>query len=188
MAPLSYVKVASPFGDVGIVWREETGGPRVHHILLPAEPAVQEQNVAHRFPGARRGTCPPIRELGLQLQRFLDGEAVGFDLGVLALGTCSEFQRRVLLAEARIPRGRVSTYGRIAAHLGVPGGARAVGGALARNPFPLVIPCHRAVRSDGRLGGFQGGLEMKRALLALEGVTVTSDDRVAGEAFYAYPL
>jgi len=54
--------------------------------------------------------------------------------------------------------------------LGTPGAGRAVGNALARNPFPLVIPCHRAVRSDGALGGYQGGVQMKRKLLALEGV------------------
>jgi methylated-DNA-[protein]-cysteine S-methyltransferase len=72
----------------------------------------------------------------------------------------------------------VSTYGRIAAHLGIPGGARAVGNALATNPFPIVIPCHRAIRSDGTLGGYQGGLAMKRALLEQEGVTIDERDKV----------
>jgi methylated-DNA-[protein]-cysteine S-methyltransferase len=88
------------------------------------------------------------------------------------------------MAEREIPRGWVSTYGRIATHLGVPGGARAVGGALARNPFPIIIPCHRAIRSDGSLGGFQGGPDMKRALLEFEGVGFSSTGRVAAERFY----
>jgi methylated-DNA-[protein]-cysteine S-methyltransferase len=117
------------------------------------------------------------------MERFLEGEAVAFDLGIVALEQCSEFQARVLQAEYGIPRGWVSTYGRIAAHLGIPRGARAVGGALARNPFPIIIPCHRAVRSDGRLGGFQGGLEMKRALLELEGVEISWTGRVLTERF-----
>lgn len=89
---------------------------------------------------------------------------------MVALELCGEFQRRVLLAEYGIPRGWVSTYGRIARHIGSPGAARAVGTALAENPFPIIIPCHRAVRADGTLGGYQGGKEMKRALLEMEGV------------------
>jgi len=60
----------------------------------------------------------------------------------------------------------------------------AVGTALAKNPFPIVIPCHRAVRSDGTLGGYQGGLEMKRALLEMEGVYFDTFDRVLTEAFF----
>ncbi|MEE9618423.1 MAG: MGMT family protein [Anaerolineae bacterium] len=102
----------------------------------------------------------------------------------MALERCSEFQRRVLLAEHRIPRGWVSTYGRIAIRVGVPGGARAVGGALARNPFPIIIPCHRAIRSDGQLGGFQGGLRMKQSLLELEGIEVAQTGKVLTDRLY----
>jgi methylated-DNA-[protein]-cysteine S-methyltransferase len=118
------------------------------------------------------------------MERFLKGESVDLDLDIVALEVCSTFQVRVLRAEYGIPRGWVSTYGRIAAHLGIPGGARAVGGALARNPFPIIVPCHRAVRSDGQLGGFQGGLEMKRALLALEGIEVSPSGRVLTERVF----
>jgi methylated-DNA-[protein]-cysteine S-methyltransferase len=118
------------------------------------------------------------------MRRFLKGETVNLDLDIVALEMCSAFQVRVLRAEYGIPRGWVSTYGRIAAHLGIPGGARAVGGALARNPFPIIVPCHRAVRSDGQLGGFQGGLEMKRALLALEGIEVSPASQVLTERVF----
>ena len=90
----------------------------------------------------------------------------------------ADFQQQVLKAEHRIPRGYVSTYGRIARHLGVPGGARAVGNALAKNPFPIVVPCHRALRSDGSIGGFQGGLAMKRQLLAWEGARFSPAGKV----------
>jgi methylated-DNA-[protein]-cysteine S-methyltransferase len=83
-----------------------------------------------------------------------------------------------LRAEHAIPRGSVSTYGLIAAHVGVPGGARAVGNALAGNPFPLIVPCHRAIRSDLHLGGFQSGAEMKMALLEKEGIKFDSTGRV----------
>ena len=79
----------------------------------------------------------------------------------------------------------MSTYQRIAGHLGHPRAARAVGTALAHNPFPIIVPCHRAIRSNGTLGGFQGGVEMKRALLEMEGVLVDGSGRVVpGQLFY----
>ena len=118
------------------------------------------------------------------MQAFLEGEAVTFDLAIAALERCSDFQRRVLLAEHAIPRGWVSTYGHIAAHLGVPGGARAVGMALAYNPFPILIPCHRAIRAGGELGGYQGGAAMKRALLTMEGIKFSSTGLVVSDRVY----
>jgi len=118
------------------------------------------------------------------MRRFLAGEPVALPLDLLALGDCSPFQRRVLLAEYQIPRGWVSTYGLIARHLGVPGGARAVGGALARNPFPIIIPCHRAIASDGSLGGYQGGLAMKRSLLEMEGMQFGPNGRIVAQRLH----
>jgi methylated-DNA-[protein]-cysteine S-methyltransferase len=176
---------ASRWGDLGIVWRGAGTGLRVRRILLPNE-CDWARDLVETFP-PDLGLPPPVAELSRRMGRYLNGEAVAFEqqhLDLLALSDCSPFQRRVLLAEFRIPRGSVSTYGRIAAHLGIPGGARAVGNGLARNPFPIVIPCHRAVRSDGGLGGFRGGLPMKRALLEMEGVAISPADRVCVDQFY----
>ena len=92
--------------------------------------------------------------------------------------------QRVLRAEHRIPRGWVSTYSRIAAYVGVPGSARAVGNALAQNPFPILIPCHRAIRADGSLGGYQGGTAMKRVLLEREGQTFSPTGEVLLQQVY----
>jgi methylated-DNA-[protein]-cysteine S-methyltransferase len=89
-----------------------------------------------------------------------------------------------LRAEHGIPRGSVSTYQRIAKLLGNRNATRAVGGALANNPFPIIIPCHRAIRSDGTLGGYQGGLKMKRALLEMEGVFFNALGRVLTDKFF----
>jgi len=75
-------------------------------------------------------------------------------------------------------------YNLIAQHLGKTNGARAVGNALAANPFPLIVPCHRAIRSDGNLGGFQGGLNMKAALLEKEGILLDGRGRVVGAKYY----
>jgi methylated-DNA-[protein]-cysteine S-methyltransferase len=181
---LFYVLVPSVFGTLGLVWQRTDAGPKVRRVLLPDEQTPAQRVVSLAFPDARRLSCPAIAELGEQMRRFLEGDAVHFELSIAALEGCSEFQRKVLLAEHAIPRGWVSTYGKIARSLGSPGGARAVGGALARNPFPLIIPCHRAIRSDGQLGGFQGGLKMTRALLELEGIEVAQTGKVLTDRFY----
>ncbi len=187
MENLEYVLVSSDFGDVGIVWQKAKTELKVHRILLPNEHALTPDIVQAVLPDDDAGLPSSIAELGERIGLFLTGEVVEFEqrhLDLLLLKSCSNFQRLVLLAEYEIPRGWVSTYGRIAKHLGNPDASRAVGGALARNPFPLVIPCHRAVRSDGQLGGYRGGLEMKRALLEMEGIEVSSTDKVLTEQYH----
>jgi methylated-DNA-[protein]-cysteine S-methyltransferase len=185
MVPFSYSLLPTTFGAVGLVWQDAGQGPRVHHIFLPRETVPTERAIETRFAGARPLSCREIEALGEDIRRTLAGEAVDLTLEMLALGTCQPFQQSVLVAEHQIPRGWVSTYGRIAAHLGARGAARAVGNALARNPFPIVIPCHRAIQSDGSLGGFQGGVRMKRALLELEGVEFSPAGKVAsGRVYY----
>lgn len=109
---------------------------------------------------------------------MLSGGIPEFDIGILDFSVCSAFQQKVIMEERTIPRGEVRSYGLIARRIGVPGAARAAGNALAANPFPLVIPCHRAVRSDGGIGGFQGGPVMKRALLEMEGIIFNPSGRI----------
>lgn len=184
MRSLFWITLPSPFGTFSIVWREIAGGPRVYRIFLSSERAASEDIAQAGFPGVCSKSHPAIVDLGEQVGGFLEGRAVSFGLDLIALDVCSDFQRRVVLAEYGIPRGWVSTYGRIAAHLGVEKGARAVGSALARNPFPIVIPCHRAIRSNGELGGYQGGLAMKRALLTFEGVRVSDTGKVLTQRVY----
>ena len=179
-----YMLSPSTFGTLGLVWQEAEKGPSVQRVFLPSVRTPVEEVVQATFAGAHPSSCPPIVELVERIQHFLAGEAVDFELELIALERCSEFQARVLVAEHEIPRGWVSTYGRIARRLGGSGGARAVGRALARNPFPIIIPCHRAIRSNGELGGYQGGLEMKRALLEFEGVELTQRGRVVMRRVY----
>ena len=80
----------------------------------------------------------------------------------------TDFARRVLTATAAIPYGSVSTYRDVATRAGSPRGSRAAGNALGSNPLPIVLPCHRVLHSGGGLGGYTGGLERKRTLLAIE--------------------
>lgn len=91
------------------------------------------------------------------------------ELPPLDLSAGTKFQRRVWAALRRIPPGRTTTYGQIAQAIGRPQAVRAVGGACGANPVPVLIPCHRVVQTGGGLGGFSGGLEWKRLLLAREG-------------------
>ena len=163
---------------LGIVWREFEQKPKMCRIFLPNEQIPIENVLRRAFADARRLSCSTVAELGNRIQAFLDGESLDFESNVVALEYCSEFQRKVLIAEHQIPRGWVSTYARIARSLGISAGARAVGRALSRNPFPIIVPCHRAIRSNGELGDFQGGLRMKRALLELEGVEFSPTARL----------
>ena len=179
-----YTTTPSAFGTLSIVWREASDGPKVCRLLLPNERIPAEEVIRTTYVGIRPLLNPAIRLLAEQIQGFLKGEAVDFHMDLIDLRGCSGFQRRVLLAEHKIPRGWVSTYGRIARSLGLPKAARAVGTALSRNPFPIVIPCHRAIRSNGELGGFRGGLDMKRALLELEGVEFSTTGKVLTSRFY----
>lgn len=112
-----------------------------------------------------------VKELLGQLAEYFEGERTEFDVQ-LDLSGATEFQRQIYERLLEIPLGRVVSYGDLADELGEPGAARAVGQAVGANPLPVVIPCHRVVRSDRRLGGFSGGLKRKVALLRLEGVHV----------------
>jgi len=179
-----YTLVPSSFGTLSIIWWEIDERPKVIRLLLPNEQGHVEDIIQRTFIGASLLSCPTIRQLSEQIKGFIKGEAVNFELNIIALEECSEFQRSVLLVEHKIPRGWVSTYGRIAQRLGIPKGARAVGRALSLNPFPIIIPCHRAIRSNGELGGFQGGLRMKRALLELEEVEFSQQGRVLTQQIY----
>ena len=175
-----FTEVSSGYGVIVLVWRGGSGSP-VRRIFLPSG---EGKTYAEAFPGARPGSNVVIDSLRWDMERFLAGEPVILDVRLCDLGACNPFQRRVLLAEHAIPRGWISTYGRIAGHIGAPRAARAVGTALARNPFPIIVPCHRAVRANGALGGFRGGLEMKRRLLEGEGICFEANGRVSMERIH----
>jgi O-6-methylguanine DNA methyltransferase len=104
-----------------------------------------------------------------QLMAYCEGRRRIFDLP-LDLDQGTEFQRRVWQETLKIPYGETSTYLEIAVRLGDRSLARAVGMALGANPIPLIVPCHRIIASNGSLGGYSGGIQVKRALLKLEGV------------------
>jgi methylated-DNA-[protein]-cysteine S-methyltransferase len=179
-----YLIFHSAFGTFSIVWRKTTEGLKIIRILLSHPQISSGELIRSYFKNSRSDSDSNIDQLGKQIQDFLGGEEVKFDLNLLDWEICSKFQQAVLLAEYAIPRGWVSSYGRIAQHLKIKRAARAVGRALASNPFPIIIPCHRTIRSDGQLGGYQGGLDMKRALLELEGLKVSETGKVLAPRMY----
>ncbi|HEY1827107.1 MAG TPA: methylated-DNA--[protein]-cysteine S-methyltransferase [Acidimicrobiales bacterium] len=110
---------------------------------------------------------PVLKEATTQLEEYFAGERQTFDLRMELDGT--DFQRSVWKELSRIPYGTTISYGELARRVGRPNGPRAVGQANGRNPIAIIVPCHRVVASNG-LGGYGGGLPLKRALLAMEGV------------------
>jgi methylated-DNA-[protein]-cysteine S-methyltransferase len=174
----------SPFGPVAVLWSVHEGRPKIWQVILSKSGFSSVQAVAAASGEFIPASCAVIDAAADDISAFLHGDDVRISLDMIRLDRCSDFQAKVLRAEYGIPRGCVSTYQRIAHHTGTPAGARAVGTALARNPFPVVIPCHRALRTDLTLGGYQGGLAMKRALLEAEGVEFDDAGRVVPEHMF----
>lgn len=180
----AYYARQTPFGSIAILWSIHEGRPKILRIALLKPKASAARSFHTLFGSAKADTCSEIDGAADLIEAFQNGKDVHFPLEIIRMDICSDFQRNVLLAEYGIPRGQVSTYGLIAAFLDHPVAARAVGTALARNPFPIFIPCHRAVRSDRTLGGYQGGRIMKRALLTMEGIHFDATGRVIVHDFY----
>lgn len=144
----------TPLGRMGLA--EEDGA--VVRLYLPGDgvPRILPRETALLAEGRR------------QLLDYLAGARRDFDLPIRLEGTA--FQRQVWAALREIPYGEIRSYGQIAAAVGRPKAARAVGMANHSNPVPILIPCHRVIGADGRLTGYGGGLDLKRRLLELEGV------------------
>ena len=166
LVDVAYTTVGSPLGEllvagttrglVRIAYVDGTGeGDEVLSALaVRLSPRVLE--APGRLDDARR-----------QLDAYFEGRRSGFDLS-LDLSLAGPFAERVLTRTAAIPFGRVATYGEVADEIGHPRGGRAVGNALGSNPLPIVVPCHRVVRTGGGIGGYTGGRERKEHLLGLE--------------------
>ena len=162
--PGVYYVFETRLGWVGIAGKDG----RIRRLTLPlpdkreAEKAVKEGMPEHFVETKHDFSGEADR-----IRAYFRGEWVDFKCEIDAAGS-SAFDRRVRAAAREIGYGRVETYGWIAARIGQPGAARAVGRALGRNPVPVIVPCHRVIRSDGHVGGFSAGLEWKIRLLDME--------------------
>lgn len=157
-----YEMVDTVAGWVGI----EVTVKGVKRITLPMK---KHEDVLAEFGIEERDLIPGTGGVGLadRLKHFFMGEPVIFKEGLDLTGT-TEFQQDVYEAACRIPFGETKSYGELARDIGKPGAARAVGQALGANPLPILIPCHRVVAANGGLGGYSGGLNTKKHLLAME--------------------
>jgi len=163
---MKYALCETKLGWVGI---GIDGGAICAATLSPSrEVALEELSARGAGEPADAADAAPFIDL---VRRAAGGEDVDPNGAVRIVGG-TPFQRAVWQAMLSIPRGATISYAELARRVGRPGAARAVGQAVGSNPVPLLIPCHRVVASDGGLGGFGGGLPMKRALLRQEGVAV----------------
>lgn len=165
MATTGHAQFATAIGTCGIAWND-CGLTRV---LLPGKglPAALS-----RDGGTSREAPPSVERVIAAIERLLAGVPEDLTFAALDLTDVPAFHKRVYELARHIRPGTTMTYGEVARALGGAGAARAVGQALGRNPFPIVVPCHRVVAARGRLGGFSapGGADTKLRMLAIEGV------------------
>jgi methylated-DNA-[protein]-cysteine S-methyltransferase len=173
-------------GRCGIAWGERG----IIGVQLPeADESETRARVARRFPGAREGTPPPLVRSAIDgIGALLRGEASDLSQVVLDMNGVPPFHRRVYEAARGIGPGATLSYGEVAARIGVPGAARAVGQALGRNPFAIVVPCHRVLAAGGKAGGFsaRGGVTTKMRLLSIEGAGASQSSLFEGGSGFAF--
>jgi len=157
MSATATLPLDTPIGRVVL----ESDGDVLIGLWLPQERRHARQDATGHVPAV-------LAQAAQELEEYFAGSRTGFDVPLELDGT--PFQREVWDELTRIGYGETITYGELARRVGRPRGPRAVGQANGRNPVPIIVPCHRVVASGG-IGGYGGGLKVKRALLALEGVT-----------------
>jgi methylated-DNA-[protein]-cysteine S-methyltransferase len=155
-------------GRCGIGWSERG----IAVLQLPeARDSATRVRVLNRCPDAHEESAPPdIQDAIDRITALMRGEPSALSLLVLDMHNVPPFHQRVYTVARRIPPGTTLTYGQVAMRLGEPGAARAVGQALGRNPFAIIVPCHRVLAAGGKTGGFSanGGVRTKLRMLAIE--------------------
>ncbi|MBV8937172.1 MAG: methylated-DNA--[protein]-cysteine S-methyltransferase [Alphaproteobacteria bacterium] len=155
-------------GRCGVAWSDRG----LVGVQLPeSSEKMTRDRMLQRFPAAAETAPPPNVRIAIdEIIAMLRGERNDLAAIALDMDGVAPFHRRVYEAARTIPPGRTLAYGDVAARLGAPRAARAVGQALGRNPFPIVVPCHRVLAAGGKIGGFSahGGTATKRRMLALE--------------------
>jgi len=169
MSAQAFAIFDSPIGSCGIAWNAKG----IAGVQLPSAIAqATRSRLQQRWPEAVESAPPPGVQRAIdRVLALLNGAAI--DLGDIPvdLADAPEFHRKVYEIARTIPPGRTMTYGEIAKRLGVPHESREVGQALGRNPIAIIVPCHRVLGADGKMGGFSasGGVATKRRILEIEG-------------------
>ena len=160
------IRVAFARSPIGLVLVARSAAGLVA-VLLGEDREALRRELMRRFPlGELAGADPALDALAAKVAALVDAPATALDVSLDMRGTA--FQRDVWSALRAIPSGATTTYGELAARLGRPDSARAVGAACGANPLAIVVPCHRVIARDGSLTGYRWGVERKRALLERE--------------------
>ena len=166
LVDVAYGTVESPIGELLIATTEKG----LVRISFPTETeGIVLDELARRLSPRVVKSPRKVAQAARELEQYFAGRRRVFDVP-LDWSLVGPYARRVLRATARIPFGKVSTYREVAGKAGNPAASRAAGNALGSNPIPVVVPCHRVLRTGGGLGGYGGGLDVKEHLLRLEGV------------------
>ena len=170
----------SPINSITIIYTEE---PFIIEEIILSNPEGSSDDLSIKKYGElesvnSRNLPPLLKRIVKDIIAYLNGENIEFNpfyVNCLNLSKLTPFQEEVLIAEFETDRGSINTYKELAERVDNPKAYRAVGSALANNPFPLIIPCHRTIKSNNTIGGFDGysgGLETKRILLEIEGLEI----------------
>jgi methylated-DNA-[protein]-cysteine S-methyltransferase len=168
METASYHLFETNAGTCGLGWNE-TGLTQVQ--LPEASAAATEARLARRSGGARTDDLPsPVANCAARMRAYFEGAETSFTDVALDLSGISAFNAKIYTALRSIGWGEATSYGALAAAIGEPGAARAIGAAMGANPWPLIVPCHRVLAANGKIGGFSahGGRATKRRMLQLE--------------------
>jgi methylated-DNA-[protein]-cysteine S-methyltransferase len=177
-----YTTFETKSGFVGLAWNQQG----VSGLRLPARTeASAEAAILRRLPEARRALpSPAVAQLISDIQGYFDGEKIDFSQVAVDLGAQDPFFSRVYAEVRKLGWGVTTTYGAVAKTLGAePQAAREVGQAMASNPVPLIVPCHRVLAAGGKIGGFSapGGSGSKARMLEIEGVGKSAASQPAGD-------
>lgn len=166
----------TPIGDIVIIWSINDGF-LIEEIILSDSKDTATKKAYEKYPNSLKNKKTPkkLRKIIKELDNYFNEKEAHFSVNYLNMEKLTPFQKTVLMAEFNTKKGTINTYSSLAKDIGNPKAYRAVGSALSRNPFPIIIPCHRTVKSDktlGGFGGFAGGLISKQILLELEGIEI----------------
>ncbi len=176
----NYAVFETAIGWAGVAWAENG---LIGAYLPEADPAMARESFARRFPGVTEAEPPPaIASVIDRIIALMRGEKVDLSDAPLDIARVPEFNAKVYEITRRIPPGETLTYGQIAVQLGDKLLSQQVGAALGRNPWPIIVPCHRVTAANGKLGGFtaRGGTDTKLKLLAIEGASAAAQRDLFG--------
>lgn len=184
---LKYINFNSLIGEICVVWDANTH--LLKQVVLPELTTHRQNSGKIIYSGVIAETDPDdfVYDLMSDIKDIVLGKKINFSTDRIDFSDLTDFQKTVLIKQAEIPHAHVTTYKHLAELAGKPKSARPTANVLANNRFPLVIPCHRTVKSDWTLGGYAGSTEnsFKRFILENEGITLQEDDVISRE--FRYP-